>query len=227
MALPVTVGSISDSHANAAARLPDVAHLGQSEWLSNTQLQDLGHSIPVAKAHQGARAAAAADFAADRTKDEFARIADFTAGGSAQPPAGWRQAGTSELSALGLRSDAISNLTGGQFARVFTTGAGENQRIAVQFTEQSGHWQKWLQAGGHGLGPATAHATQQQQFVQGLEQANNIDVTVIPSGGVRPETISAGVELHSDLKWQNPHPGALAYIQDSGRQATSDMTIFR
>ncbi|QTD56123.1 hypothetical protein [Parasphingorhabdus cellanae] len=221
------VGSTTDPQSYAAARLPEPARLDHNNAVADIQSRNNAVAAPVTKAHPGATAAAVADISADRNKDEFAQIADFAAGRSARPPAGWRQAGTSELSEIGMRSDAISSLPNAQFARIFTAGTGKNQRIAVHFSEQSGHWQQWLKAGGHGFGPATAPAAQQKQFVSELGQATNATVTVIDENSAPSDELLTASELHSDLKWHTPDPGRLAYIQDSGRAIASNIaTLF-
>ncbi|GAA0480760.1 hypothetical protein GCM10009096_23560 [Parasphingorhabdus litoris] len=223
----MTVGSVSGPHAHAAMQLFDGARLQKNDLLTDIHFhQDYVASTSTNIAHRGAKSAVAAEFAGDHRKDEFARIADFTAGRSTNPPPGWRQAGTAELSALGLRGEAISSLPAAEYARVFVSGAGPNQRIAVQFEQQSGHWQKWLLDGGHALGPANMQAMQQSQFVQQLQAASNIAVTVINREDGISSNLAVTAESGSGLKWRNPDLGALAYLQDSGRQAASNMTYF-
>lgn len=223
----MTVGYVSGSHPHVAMQLSDDARLQKYDMLTDIHfLQDYVASTSTNIAHQGAKSAVAAGFASDHSKDEFARIADFTAVRSTNPPPGWRQAGTAELSALGLRGEAVSSLPAAQYARVFVFGAGPNQRIAVQFEQQSGHWQKWLLADGHALGPANMQAMQQSQFVQQLQTASNITVTVINSEDGISSNLAVTAESGSGLKWRNPDLGALAYLQDSGRQAASNMTFF-
>lgn len=77
--------------------------------------------------------------------------------GNANPPAGWRAASAEDLASLGLRPQDLDNKSANFYARVYTTGEGDNQQFVVAFRGSTMDRRDWTTNGMQAAGLSTPH----------------------------------------------------------------------
>ncbi len=108
----------------------------------------------------------------------LARLSNDVYNDSPQPPAGYRVATDADLASMGLKPSDLTSTQSAFRARVYVTGAGENQQYVVAFRGSTSDRSDWVTNARQAAGLSSDHYSRALTIGRALARNDDVPVTI-------------------------------------------------